>query len=525
MPINMDKTIIGNEILPDKRILKFGATNPETGQRYEEVSYPTITADSLKTEKPIEVPTPPQDTTNYQGLINGGNAYSTLTTPQTQTPTDMTDMLTRLKEMYVPSTDQSASYEQIYGQYATPKEQELTAKQTAQTSAQKELDLLNAQMQDLIAQSQAVPIQVQQEAEGRGMTKAGTAVITAGRQREIALKSLPLQGQILGAQARVAAAQGDVQTAQTALKMAQDKINMVFDIKSKYETNLYNYNKDLRDKVWDYATAKEKDQLDALQKEDDRKYDEYKANITALRNLSVTATENGQIDLAAKISQLDPNSKTFNQDYLTLQGQIKINQDKELVANLIGDYPDAGIIPTDDITTAQSKLSKSRIYQEQVRAPQGKTTEPEKPLSILDIQRYQEAYPDAGIGAGDTESTANAKALKGTQPKDFTDEEIRQLVNDDKSQNKTYEEVIAAIDAFPTLANKDRAKFIVAEIYGKAGGKTFEEWMGKSKPITSNLPVYNAPYVTSPAFTGDISAVQANLQSMQTDELYKYLFK
>ncbi len=109
----------------------------------------------------------------------------------------------------------------------------------------------------------------------------------------------------------------------------------------------------------------------------------------------------------------------------------------------------------------------------------------DNPLSILDIQRYQESYPNAGVVAGDTEATANAKVASLNQPRDYTDEEIRGLVRDDKSQNKSYEEVISAIDSFPTLANKDRAKFIAAEIYGKANGKTFDEWMGKTQEPNS----------------------------------------
>ena len=46
------------------------------------------------------------------------------------------------------------------------------------------------------------------------------------------------------------------------------------------------------------------------------------------------------------------------------------------------------------------------------------------------------------------------------------DEEIRKLVNEDKTGKATYEQVIQGIDSEPTIKNKDRAKFIASEIYG-----------------------------------------------------------
>jgi len=48
--------------------------------------------------------------------------------------------------------------------------------------------------------------------------------------------------------------------------------------------------------------------------------------------------------------------------------------EQEIVFDYINSYKDAGILPTDSLATAQAKLQKSKIYQDQIRGPQGATT-------------------------------------------------------------------------------------------------------------------------------------------------------
>ena len=48
--------------------------------------------------------------------------------------------------------------------------------------------------------------------------------------------------------------------------------------------------------------------------------------------------------------------------------------EKSLVADLAGKYADAGISLSDTLAVAQAKLAKSKIYQDQIRGPQGATT-------------------------------------------------------------------------------------------------------------------------------------------------------
>ena len=113
----------------------------------------------------------------------------------------------------------------------------------------------------------------------------------------------------------------------------------------------------------------------------------------------------------------------------------------------------------DDLELALKRKELNKPYYE----PKDK----EEPLGILDIQRYNELYPDAGVITGDTQSQADAKVIASRQPKEYTDEEFRTFARDDKANNKPYEEVIASIDSNQLIINKDRAKLIVSEIYGK----------------------------------------------------------
>lgn len=58
--------------------------------------------------------------------------------------------------------------------------------------------------------------------------------------------------------------------------------------------------------------------------------------------------------------------------------------------------------------------------------------------------------------------------LKGEtiqEVRDFSDEEINDLIKDDRSQGKNYEEVLSAIENYPIIKNKDRARTLASEIY------------------------------------------------------------
>lgn len=130
-------------------------------------------------------------------------------------------------------------------------------------------------------------------------------------------------------------------------------------------------------------------------------------------------------------------------------------------------------VPLSIVNTAQQffdakQEDKARSLLGSYVKPKAPSSVSTSPLSILDIGRYNEAYPDAGVTAGDSEAQANAKVRALSQPKEFTDEEFRQIARESKdAEKKSYEDTIKEIEANPFIANKDRALLIAKEVYGK----------------------------------------------------------
>jgi len=105
--------------------------------------------------------------------------------------------------------------------------------------------------------------------------------------------------------------------------------------------------------------------------------------------------------------------------------------------------------------------------------------EQEKPLDILDIGRYGELYPEAGVTAGDTKIIADQKVKKLFTPQEFSDEELRSFVREFQAENTSFEDVITEIQKNPSIGNKERAEFITRELYGKI--KKGKELFGRER--------------------------------------------
>lgn len=312
----------------EKQVVESGSQEAQQlfGQGYSLMGAPAITAESLKPTAPIELPKI-NDTTNYQGIINGGAAFSdALAKSQAESLKLLQENLNKSQAPINPED----IFNQLYGDLGIQqKSEDVTAKESAVQSAQKQLDLLNAQAQGLYAEAQGVPIQIQQESLGRGVTAGGVAPLETGRLREIALRSLPLQAQTLAAQAQVSSAQGDVATAQKTLALASERLNTAFAMKSEYAKQLYDYNKDLRDKVYDFATAKEKTKLEALQREDDKQYELTKTNLSLQNEWAKQALANGQSELIQEINSIDPNDPNFQEKLGAIQAKINVEKKED----------------------------------------------------------------------------------------------------------------------------------------------------------------------------------------------------
>lgn len=108
------------------------------------------------------------------------------------------------------------------------------------------------------------------------------------------------------------------------------------------------------------------------------------------------------------------------------------------------------------LTPAQ-KVAFDSVYREKA-----KETASEKPLNILDIQRYNELYPDAGVVAGDTESIANAKINKSNSPESV----LRSMVVKAQNNGNSYDKVVSEINTDNSIKDKQTALSIAKEVYG-----------------------------------------------------------
>ena len=266
-----------------------------------------ISASSLNPVTPINVPPPP---TSLPIDLTGGQATI--------------DSLNKLLAQDIAPASAPASLEAMFNKLlptsGVPEAQaDVLTKQTSSKAARDRLAAINAQLAGISAETQATPLRLQEEATGRGVTKAGLAPLEAGELRKIALRALPLQAQALAAQAEVAAAQGDVELSQQTLAMAQDKLKTIFGLVSQDVENKYNYFKDLRDKAFQIADKNQQQKLAAAQKEDDRKFTNWQ-NIINDAQTKASALMSTDPALAAKISARIGQSSGLNDT--TLGGDV-----------------------------------------------------------------------------------------------------------------------------------------------------------------------------------------------------------
>ena len=245
----------------------------------------TISADNLQPKDQMVIPPTPQDTTDYNqtiapittGLANEFKTidtnYQNLLNQQQQAGQGQIDIMAAL-------TGRTADLQTAQEQAGVNTETENLRKYTEQ------LANLNAQASALNREAQAIPIQLQQESQGRGRTEAGVAPLQAARLRENALRALSI-----GQQADIAAAAAT--GSQLRLNAAKEKAQQVVDLKYKpledqlaIKKQTYELNKDLLASV-------DKERAEALNialRKEERDLEEKKANEKAISDLIVNAS-------------------------------------------------------------------------------------------------------------------------------------------------------------------------------------------------------------------------------------------
>jgi hypothetical protein len=198
----------------------------------------TGTSGTLPQEKP--------DNTNYAGIMSGIQGGLVSQAEQ------------QAKAQEVKANEMEQVVKNYFGSDNQPSSEDLLA-QTRQglgiTEKEQKVNDLTAQLNQIVAESQAGQLQQ----EGRLASMGAISGAQRDIERQTAIRALPIQAQL-------SAAQGNLQTAQSNLET-------LFKLKSEDAERKYNRESEIREFVYQYATDKEKKELDAQEKEADRKFE------------------------------------------------------------------------------------------------------------------------------------------------------------------------------------------------------------------------------------------------------------
>lgn len=247
-----------------------------------------ITADSLKQQKALTIPTFTPSNIDL-------NAISTpITTGIANDYTALQKQLDLANQQQTKGAQEQVDIMQVLtGRTADlqqAQEQAGVSTETANLNKYAEqLANLNAQASALNREAQAIPIQIEQESQGRGRTVAGVAPLEASRLRENALRALSI-----GQQADIAAAAAT--GSQLRLNAAKEKAQQVVDLKYKpleeklaIKKQTYELNKDILASI----DKKRAESLNIAIKKEERDLEEKKANDKAVSDMVVNARTQG----------------------------------------------------------------------------------------------------------------------------------------------------------------------------------------------------------------------------------------
>lgn len=216
--------------------------------------------------------------------------------------TKQTGFIDRLGSLYESLIGKTKAQQQAETQYQVPE-------------YQRQLSNINSQITALANEAQAIPLQIQQESEGRGITRAGAAPIETARLRENAIKSLTLNSAASAIQGNLALAQ---QQADRAVELQfADKEGEI-----AYLEKVYTLNKDQLER----EDKKKADALAIQIEERKRLLDEEKLNrAEVLKIQNAAALSGAPADVLNRISQItDPlQAAQFASPYLAQEGQLQ----------------------------------------------------------------------------------------------------------------------------------------------------------------------------------------------------------
>lgn len=283
---------------------------------------------------------------------------------------------------------------------------EVRRQQAVVQARQQEVNDYTSQLNSVVAKQQADLLSTRGTASKEGVTEAVYGGIEAQINREAAIKALPIQAALAGAQGN--------------LGLAQDYLSQVTKIRQEDIDNHYSYKTAQYNAIAGFVEGEQKTRLAALTKKNDRAYQEARDNVADQDAWAKLALSNGQPKLIPMIQSINPNSPTFRQDLARVT---------------------AGFVDKDSSKGSGGTNST---------------------MGILDVQRYNELYPGAGVVAGDTEAQANAKVAVSNSPAG----QLKVQIEGFKQDGSTYKEVIENIFESKTIQDKTVAVKVADEVFG-----------------------------------------------------------
>lgn len=239
---------------------------------------------------------PPATSSNPSpiSIENVNNPVTPVNVPPAPTPKDYsgltsTNLESLLASFNAPTTQESNTnslQQRILDQMGTLSG-ESARKTTLETDAglpgqRTELQNYVNQLQALQKEQLAIPLQIQQEAQGLGATAGGVAPLQAARLRENAIKSLSLAAAAQTLQGNISLAETNIQNALDAeFQPEKDKLEVL--------KQLYQFNKDDLERT----DKKRADTLNILLNERNRQLDLQKADKQEIYNIGLTAAKYG----------------------------------------------------------------------------------------------------------------------------------------------------------------------------------------------------------------------------------------
>ena len=267
----------------------------------------TISTDSLKSINPINITQPVDTSASYLSSIN--NATSDL---QGSLNTAQANVDQQNKQAIADSGSIANLQASLGGKVQDTAN---TYNTTGVTSAYNQLADLNAQATGLKNEASAIPIQIQNQSLGQGVTDRGAAPIETARLRENALKALSL-----GQQAAIASANYDKAKNYADQIITAKYAGIEADITAK-KTNL-----DALDK---YTLTPAQEKLKATQQalltKQTQDIAEAKQTQKDLQNLSLSIAKNGA---PTKVMDSITNAKSFNDAIIAASPYLQSAADK-----------------------------------------------------------------------------------------------------------------------------------------------------------------------------------------------------